>query len=278
MTERFQWTFPIVIAPTDPNDALRHLAARLEVDQRRPELAADQPRPDAARSRRRWGRRAGRSRSTRPASRPTRRSSRSRRAPLDGNVIWAGSDDGLVHVTRDGGKNWAEGHAAGPAGVHAHQPDRGVAARRRHRVPRRQPLPARRPRAVRLQDHRLRQDLDEDRRPASRPTTSRARSARTRSAKACCSSAPRPASTCRSTTAARGSRCGCDLPVTPVHGIEVKDDDLVIGTHGRSFYILDNISCCGRSTRDDDQRAARAVRSGRRDALGVARRRRSTTT
>ena len=25
---------------------------------------------------------------------------------MDGNVIWAGSDDGLVHVTRDGGKNW----------------------------------------------------------------------------------------------------------------------------------------------------------------------------
>jgi len=27
-------------------------------------------------------------------------------APTDGNVIWAGSDDGLVHVTRDGGKTW----------------------------------------------------------------------------------------------------------------------------------------------------------------------------
>ncbi len=27
-------------------------------------------------------------------------------SPLDGNVIWAGSDDGLAHVTRDGGKSW----------------------------------------------------------------------------------------------------------------------------------------------------------------------------
>src|SRR5262249_47577960 len=33
-----------------------------------------------------------------------------------------------------------------------------------------------------------------------------------------------------------------DLPVTPVHGIEIRDDDLVIGTHGRSFYVMDNIS------------------------------------
>ena len=48
--ERFQWTFPIVFSPHDPNDALRRLAARLEDDQRGPELDADQPRPDAPRS------------------------------------------------------------------------------------------------------------------------------------------------------------------------------------------------------------------------------------
>src|ERR1019366_1103985 len=27
-------------------------------------------------------------------------------SPLDVNVIWAGTDDGLIHATRDGGKNW----------------------------------------------------------------------------------------------------------------------------------------------------------------------------
>src|SRR5262249_38114284 len=27
-------------------------------------------------------------------------------SPKDGSVLWAGSDDGLVHVTRDGGKTW----------------------------------------------------------------------------------------------------------------------------------------------------------------------------
>ena len=50
IAERFQWTFPIVIAPTDPRHHLRRLAARLEVDQRRPELDEDQPRPHAPRS------------------------------------------------------------------------------------------------------------------------------------------------------------------------------------------------------------------------------------
>ncbi len=29
-------------------------------------------------------------------------------SPLDKDLIWAGSDDGLVHITRDGGKNWAD--------------------------------------------------------------------------------------------------------------------------------------------------------------------------
>jgi len=27
-------------------------------------------------------------------------------SPKDGNLIWAGTDDGLIHVTRDGGKSW----------------------------------------------------------------------------------------------------------------------------------------------------------------------------
>jgi hypothetical protein len=29
-------------------------------------------------------------------------------SPKDVNVIWAGTDDGLIHVTRDGGKTWAD--------------------------------------------------------------------------------------------------------------------------------------------------------------------------
>jgi len=35
-------------------------------------------------------------------------------SPLDGNVIWAGSDDGLVHVTTGGGKTW---QAVNPPGL-----------------------------------------------------------------------------------------------------------------------------------------------------------------
>src|SRR5262249_55874834 len=30
-------------------------------------------------------------------------------SPRDEGVLWAGTDDGLVHVTRDGGQNWTNG-------------------------------------------------------------------------------------------------------------------------------------------------------------------------
>ena len=101
--------------PVDVSD--RHGADRSE-DALRRRRSTSGSRPTKARAgsgsartsratiRRRWGTPAVRSPRTTPASRPTRRSSRSRRRRVDGNVIWAGSDDGYVHVTRDGGKNW----------------------------------------------------------------------------------------------------------------------------------------------------------------------------
>lgn len=33
-----------------------------------------------------------------------------------------------------------------------------------------------------------------------------------------------------------------NLPVSPIHDLVVKDDDLVVATHGRSFWVLDDIT------------------------------------
>ena len=33
-----------------------------------------------------------------------------------------------------------------------------------------------------------------------------------------------------------------NLPTTPVHDLTVKNDDLIVATHGRAFWILDDIS------------------------------------
>ena len=129
-------------------------------------------------------------------------------SPKDGNVIWAGSDDGYVQVTRNGGTNWKNVTPKELRRLRAHQPDRGVAVPRRHRLRRREPLSAGRLQAVRLPHRRLRRDLDDDRQRRRRRPTSRARSARTSSSRSCCISAPSTASTSRSTTARTGSRCG----------------------------------------------------------------------
>ncbi len=29
-------------------------------------------------------------------------------SPIDVNLIWVGTDDGLIHLTRDGGKTWQD--------------------------------------------------------------------------------------------------------------------------------------------------------------------------
>ncbi|MEY2543197.1 MAG: hypothetical protein QOE81_658, partial [Verrucomicrobiota bacterium] len=33
-----------------------------------------------------------------------------------------------------------------------------------------------------------------------------------------------------------------NLPISPIHDLVVKDDDLVVATHGRSFWVLDNLT------------------------------------
>jgi len=33
-----------------------------------------------------------------------------------------------------------------------------------------------------------------------------------------------------------------NLPVVPIHDMVVKEDDLVVATHGRSFWILDDLT------------------------------------
>ncbi len=33
-----------------------------------------------------------------------------------------------------------------------------------------------------------------------------------------------------------------NLPTTPIHDLAIKDDDLIAATHGRSFWILDDVS------------------------------------
>ena len=98
-------------------------------------------------------------------------------SPVQKDLIWAGTDDGLVHVTRDGGQHWenvtpkAMPDWSTVSMIEASPHDAGTAyvAVERHKL--------RRLRALRLQDHRLRQDLDQ---AHQRPARERLRARRAR--------------------------------------------------------------------------------------------------
>ena len=69
-----------------------------------------------------------------------------------------------------------------------------------------------------------------------------------------------------------GRRFSLDLPITPVHGITVKNDDLVIATHGRSFYVHGRHQRPPAGQTRDDDAARRPLQACRGDAIGIARR------
>ncbi len=167
ITERFQWTYPIVFAPTDPKTLYvtsQHVWKTTNEGQSWQRISPDLTRHDPS--------------TLGPSGGPITLDQTGVEtyaviftlAPsaVDGKVIWAGSDDGLVHVTRDGGATWTK--VTPPdlpeftriSLIEASPHDAG------HGVSRRQPVSARRSRAVRLQDERLRPDLDEDRQWHSR--------------------------------------------------------------------------------------------------------------
>jgi photosystem II stability/assembly factor-like uncharacterized protein len=102
---RFQWTYPIVLSPFDPNVlyAGAQVVFRTTNDgQTWTAISPDLTRNDSTKQRSSGG--------------PITKDNTSIEyydvvftiapSPRERDVIWAGSDDGLVHVTRDGGQTW----------------------------------------------------------------------------------------------------------------------------------------------------------------------------
>ena len=105
ITERFQWTFPIVISPTDPDTLYatsQHVWKSTNEGQSWQRISPDLTRHDPS--------------TLGPSGGPITLDQTGVEtyatvftlapSPLNGQVMWAGSDDGLVHVTRDGGGQW----------------------------------------------------------------------------------------------------------------------------------------------------------------------------
>jgi photosystem II stability/assembly factor-like uncharacterized protein len=248
LRERFQWTFPIIVAPTDPNTVYatsQHVWKTTNEGQTWQRISPDLTRHDPA--------------TLGPSGGPITLDQTGVEtyatvftlapSPVNGSVIWAGSDDGLVHVTRDGGKNWT---AATPEGlppftrislIEASPHDAGTAYLAGNRYQRSD----RAPYVYRTNDYgkswtKIVNGLPGDDFPRAIREDKKRRG-----------------------LLFLGTETGfylslddggvwqplqTGLPVTPVHGIQVKNDDVVIGTHGRSFYLLQNIGVLRQISRE----------------------------
>ncbi len=163
-------------------------------------------------------------------------------SPVQAGLIWAGSDDGLVHVTRDGGAHWTDVTKAMPG-----FPEWGTVS-----VIEPSPFDAGTAYVV-VDAHRL-----DDMRPYLYETADFGKSWRRLDG-------PLPRDVylhaVRADPKKRGqlylgtergvmfssddgrtwSSLKLDLPTVAVHDLVVKDDDLVLGTHGRGIWILDDL-------------------------------------
>ena len=103
---RFQWNFPLVFSPNDPNtlySASQVLFKTTNEGQTWQVISPDLTRNDKSKQG--------------PSGGPITKDNTSieyydtiftvMESPLQAGTIWVGTDDGLVQVTRDGGKNWA---------------------------------------------------------------------------------------------------------------------------------------------------------------------------
>ena len=240
IAERFQWTFPIVIAPTDPNTLYtgsQHIWKSTNEGQRWEKISPDLTRHEPAT----MGPSGGpitldqtgvETYATVFTIAPSR---------IDGQVIWAGSDDGLVHLTRNGGVSWsnvtprdlpeftrislieASAHAAGTAYLAGNRYQRADRA----------------PYVYKTSDY----GATWTRIVAGIPADDFARVIREdRVRRGLLFLGTETAVYVSVDDGSYWQSLRLDLPATPVHGIQVTTNDLVIGTHGRSFYVMDNIA------------------------------------
>ncbi len=237
---RFQWTFPIELSPHNPD--VLYVAANVvfrstDEGQTWEAISPDLTRNDKSKQE--------------PSGGPITKDNTSveyyatvfalEPSPHEQNVIWAGSDDGLVHITRDGGANWEdvtpkdmpEWGLVSIIEASPHDPGTAYLAVNRFKLDDFQPY------VFKTSDYghswkRIVSDI---------PETHYVRVVREDPG--------------RRGLLYAGTEFGIyvsfsdgdswqplqlNLPVVPIRDLAIKENDLVAGTHGRSFWILDDIT------------------------------------
>jgi photosystem II stability/assembly factor-like uncharacterized protein len=240
MRERFQWTFPIVFAPTDPRVLYvgsQHLWRTTTEGQNWEQISPDLTRADPA--------------TLGPSGGPITLDQTGVEtyatiftiapSPKDGAVIWTGSDDGIVQVTRDGGKTWTR---VTPAALppfarislidaSPHAPGTAFVAANRYQSDDRSPY------LYRTDDYGRTWTTIVNGIPAG--DFARAiREDPTRQGLLYAGTEHGFYISFDDGASWRSLRL--NMPVTPVHDIAVTENDIVVATHGRSFYVLDDVA------------------------------------
>src|SRR5581483_11585380 len=162
-------------------------------------------------------------------------------SPLDDNVIWTGSDTGVVSLTRDGGKTWSNVTPSGLSDwskismIDAGHFDAGTAyvAVDRHRLDDMSPW------MYRTHDYgktwtKILNGVG---------SSSFARAVREDPIRKDLLFAGTEFGVYFSMDdGANWNTLQLNLPVAPIHDLVVKNNDLVVATHGRSFWVLDDVS------------------------------------
>jgi photosystem II stability/assembly factor-like uncharacterized protein len=231
MKYRFQWTFPIAISPADPSAVYvgaNVLFRSTDQGQSWQVISPDLTRNDKTREN---GGRLEEIYCTIFAIAPS---------PMDKNVIWTGSDDGLVHVTRDGGKTWAD---VTPPDVlpwtriniiEASPFDPGTA----YVAANRYQLDDFRPYLYRTHDYGKTWKLI----TGDIPANTFARTIREdRVRKGLLFAGTETGVYVSFDDGDEWQSLQLNLPIVPVTDLTIKDNDLIAATQGRSFWILDDI-------------------------------------
>jgi photosystem II stability/assembly factor-like uncharacterized protein len=162
-------------------------------------------------------------------------------SPLNRDLIWAGSDTGLIHLTRDGGKSWKD---VSPPGLSAwskislieashYDPAVAFAAVDRSR------LDDFKPYIYRTRDYGVTWQLIADGIGAAAFLRAIREDPQS---KGLLFSGTEFGVYASFDDGDHWQSLQLNLPVTSVRDLTIHGDDLVIGTHGRSFWILDDIT------------------------------------
>jgi photosystem II stability/assembly factor-like uncharacterized protein len=240
IAERFQWTFPIVIAPTDPGAIYvgsQHLWKTSNEGQSWTKISPDLTRHDP----KTMGASGGPITKDNTGVETYATIFTIAPSARDANVVWTGSDDGYVEVTRDGGRNWKNvtpkdiGDFARISLIEASPFRAGTA----YVAANRYQQDDFRPYVYRTDDYGETWTKIVNGVPANE------------FARAIREDITVPRQLYLGTEhsiyisfddGANWQSLKQNLPDTPVHDIAVEERDLVIATHGRGFYIMDNIS------------------------------------